>query len=313
MFLLCVIIAPVRFLSIQKSSSLYRVAHMEAPRKSARPNRQVSSSATTLPTSGYKVLRADMTALADASCAYAVGRTTLFDSVATPLRPGRAGLHFGRTPLDCALDAHVRGALASSFPPPALAFAQVEAVGAVVADGPGGGVTDALAVVRLIPTDEWRAMCSGTVEVRYVDGTVRTERYRHSRRHSPPDPTTRGRTLPAIEWSDGRRDWYQNGLLHRCRCSEARTARDDGTDGGDTTNSNGDGRCVRGCTPLPAIIDADGTRRWYAHGIQIEGPLERPESRSADRQRARAVDSSLAGSFSLWSRWCAAPFASLST
>ncbi|AVK75638.1 hypothetical protein pneo_cds_31 [Pandoravirus neocaledonia] len=286
---------------------------MDARRKSSRPDRRPSSSAAPAPTRGYKVLRADMTSLADASCVYAVGRTTTFDSTATPLCPGRAGLHFGRTPLDCAVDTHVRGALASTFPPPALAFAEVEAIGTVAADGPGGGVTDALAVVRLIPTDEWRLMCSGTVRARDADGAVRIERYRNGRRHSPPDPTMQGRTLSAIEWPDGRRDWYQNGLLHRCRCSEARTTRDysinqdDG--GGDSIH------CARGCTPLPAIIDADGVRHWYMHGVQVEAPLEHPTSQRVGRQRARAdpSSSSLGDSLSLWSRWCTAPFASLST
>lgn len=273
---------------------------MDACRKSTR-----SRSATPAPTRGYKVLRADMTSLADASCAYAIGRTTTFDSATTPLRPGRVGLHFGRTPLDCAVDTHVRGALASTFPPPALAFAEVEAVGTVVADGPGGGVTDALAVVRLISTDEWRSMCSGTVKACDADGTMRIERYRNGRRHSPPDRTTRGRTLPAIEWPSGRRDWYQNGLLHRCRCSEARTARDGSTNRGDGSSSDGV-CCAHGCTPLPAIVDVDGTRHWYIHGMRVEAPLAHQTS-----QRARA-GSSLLGD-SLWSRWCAAPFASLST
>ncbi|AVK76719.1 hypothetical protein pmac_cds_31 [Pandoravirus macleodensis] len=282
---------------------------MDARRKSERSSRQPSSGATPAPTRGYKVLRADMTSLVDVSCAYAVGRTTTFDSAATPLRPGRAGLHFGRTPLDCAVDTHVRGALASTFPPPALAFAEVEAVGTVVADAPGGGVTDALVIVRLVPTDEWRSMCSGTVKARDADGTVRTERYRNGRRHSPPDPTTQGRTLPAIEWPDGRRDWYQNGLLHRCRCTEARTARNVSTDRDDGTH------CARGCTPLPAIIDADGMRHWYMHGMQVEAPLVHPTSQRAGRQRARgdSSSSSLGDSLSLWSRWCTAPFASLST
>ncbi|WBR14206.1 hypothetical protein pkur_cds_31 [Pandoravirus kuranda] len=296
------------------------MAYMEALQTFTRADRQPHDKKPRLPTRGYKVLRADMTSLANASCAYAVGRTTTLASGsaadAATLRPGRTGLHFGLTPLDCAVDEYVRRALASSFPPPALAFVEVEATGTVVADGHGGGVTDALAVVRLIPTDEWRAMCSGMVKVREADGTVRIERYRHGRRHSPLDPTTRGRTLPAIEWPGGRRDWYRNGLLHRCRCSEARTTQDYAIDRGDGADSGRDSaryHCARGCTPLPAIVDADGTRHWYIHGMQVDAPLRQQESLRIERQRARAAGPSLGDSLALWSRWCTAPFASLST
>nr|UDO47245.1 hypothetical protein [Pandoravirus massiliensis] len=80
----------------------------------------------------------------------------------------------------------------------------------------------------------------------------------------------------------------------------------------DNNQLNCSDRCVRGCTPLPAIVEADGTRHWYMHGMRVEAPLTLRPPHNIDRQRARA-DSSLAGSFSLLSRWCTAPFASLST
>ena len=41
--------------------------------------------------------------------------------------------------------------------------------------------------------------------------------------------------LPAIEWADGRKEWYQYGMLHR----------------------EGD---------MPAIEDANGKRSWYRNG-----------------------------------------------
>ncbi|BCU03210.1 hypothetical protein [Pandoravirus japonicus] len=254
-------------------------------RRPSAPQRRADGTqgADAAPVRGYKVLRADMTSLVDPSCAYAVGGTTTLPATAS-IQPGRTGLHYGRTPLDCAVDARVRGAIMRSFPPPDLAFVEVEALGIVVCDG-GCLATDALKVVRRIAIDEWRRMCTGTVVVRDADGSARIERYRESRLHSPPDPTLRCRSLPAIEWPDGRRDWYVDGLCHRCDC-----ARGDPTCAGDA--------CVR----LPAVIEADGTRHWYARGLPADPRDARGSSHVTDDDDAPLSLFSLA-------RWCAASFA----
>ncbi|AJF98568.1 hypothetical protein TW95_gp1834 [Pandoravirus inopinatum] len=243
-------------------------------RPSAMRNRFCDSVA---PTKGYKVLRADMTALIDPSCAYSVGATTTLPATAS-IRPGHAGLHYGRTPLDCAVDMRVRAALARSFPPLDLAFVEVEATGIVVCDG-GCIATDALRIVRRISADEWRRMCTGTVAVHDADGSVRVERYRESRLHSLPDPTLRCRSLPAIEWPDGQRDWYVDGLRHRCDCAP------------------GDPTCAgNACVRLPAIIEADGTRHWYARGLPVDPLAVRASSKSVNGNAPLSP-------FSL-ARWC---------
>jgi hypothetical protein len=48
---------------------------------------------------------------------------------------------------------------------------------------------------------------------------------------------------PAVEYSTGRQEWWQNGKLHR----EASEAED---------------------SPGPAVIDSDGTRHWFWQGLQ---------------------------------------------
>ncbi|AGO83446.1 hypothetical protein psal_cds_52 [Pandoravirus salinus] len=271
-------------MATHNNSGNMRPAAARRRRPSASKNHPCNGVA---PTRGYKVLRADLTSLIDPSCAYNVGATTTLPPTVS-IRPGRAGLHYGRTPLDCAVDMHVRGALVRSFPPPDLAFVEVEALGIVVCDGGGCIATDALCVVRRISADEWRRMCTGTVTVRDVDGLVRLERYRESRLHSLPDPAVRCRSLPAIEWPDGRRDWYVDGLRHRCDCAP------------------GDPACAGdGCVRLPAIIEADGKRHWYARGLPVDPVAARAASKSA--KEGNDADTPLSP-FSL-ARWCVASFA----
>jgi hypothetical protein len=244
------------------------------------------------PTTGYKVLRADMTALADPKCAYAVGATTTLPAT-IPIHVTRTGLHYGLAPLDCAVDPHVCAALSASFPPPELIFVEVQAMGAVVRDG-GCAATDALKIVRRIPTGEWRRMCTGTVVVCELDGSTRIERYRLGRLHSPRDPILGTRSLPAIEWADGRRDWYVDGLRHRCDCSTS-----DRACGGDT------------CARLPAVVCPDGTRHWYARGMFIETRASRPDRHASLRHGVPATaPPASCHSFSL-TRWCAGFFAGI--
>ena len=62
---------------------------------------------------------------------------------------------------------------------------------------------------------------------------------------------------PAIEWANGTRHWYQNGLLHRTNGPAVLCA-----DGTELWYQNG----LRHRTDGPAIVTPSGYKAWYING-----------------------------------------------
>ena len=65
---------------------------------------------------------------------------------------------------------------------------------------------------------------------------------------------------PAVEYADGRRDWYQNGQLHRLGGPAIEY-----TDGSRAWFQNGWLHRMDG----PAIVNADGGCEWFINGNEL--------------------------------------------
>lgn len=76
---------------------------------------------------------------------------------------------------------------------------------------------------------------------------------------------------PAIEWANGAKSWYQNGLLHSTDGPAIELA-----DGTKLWYQNGDLHRTDG----PAVEYADGAKRWYING----DPLTEAEFLAATTQ-----------------------------
>ena len=72
---------------------------------------------------------------------------------------------------------------------------------------------------------------------------------------------------PAVEYSTGSREWYQNGLRHRIGGPAVESA-----DGGKFWWQNGMRHRING----PAVMEANGYRAWYQSGMlhRTDGPAQ---------------------------------------
>ena len=129
---------------------------------------------------------------------------------------------------------------------PTPLYTRVECKGKIIDSGDGVSVCSEIRIVQVIDKEKWYQMCQGKFTT--PDGMVR--HYRGTYFHCEYEP--------ALQWSDGKREWFFNGFRHR-------------KDGPAVEWPNGSKEWYNHIGQLrredgPAIEYASGTKEWWRDG-----------------------------------------------